>query len=82
MLLLFIRIQQKIKHHSYDIVMLEPKSTAEMVSGDNLTESTKSLSALKPTIGEIHDRSEHEKDSPNKTSMKNILYEPGNYMTS
>ena len=63
--------------------MLEPKSAAEMISSDNLTESAKSLSALKPTIDEIHDRSEHEKDSPNKTSMKNILYEPGNYiMTS
>ena len=54
-----------------------PKSAAEMISVDNLTESTTSLSALKPTIDEIHDCSEHEKDSPNKTSMKNILYETG-----
>ena len=54
-----------------------PKSAAEMVS-----ESTKSLSALKPTIDEIHDRSEQEKDSPNKTSIKNVLYEKGKLATT
>ena len=57
--------------------MLEPKSAAEIISVDNLTESTTSMLALKPTIDEIHDRTEYEKDSPNKTSMKNALYEPG-----
>ena len=55
----------------------KPKIAAETVSIDNLTESTTSMSALKPTIDEIHDRSEHEKDSPNKTSIKNVLYEKG-----
>ena len=57
----------------------KPKIAAETVSVDNLTESTTSMSdsALKPTIDEIHDRSEHEKDSPNKTSIKNVLYEKG-----
>ena len=60
-----------------------PKSklAAETVSVDNVTESTKSLSALKPTIDEIHDRSEQEKDSPNKTSIKNVLYEKGKLAT-
>ena len=46
-----------------------PKLAAEMVSGD--------MSALKPTIDEIHDHSEQENDSPNKTSIKNVLYEKG-----
>ena len=55
----------------------KPKIAAETVSVDNLTESTTSMSALKPIIDEIHDRSEHEKDSPNKTSIKNVLYEKG-----
>ena len=32
---------------------------------------------LKPTIEDIHDSSENENDTQNKTSMKNILYEPG-----
>ena len=53
----------------------KPKLAAEMISGDNLTESTKSLSALKPTIDEIHDRSEQEKDSLNN------LYEKGKLAT-
>ena len=44
-----------------------------------VAESARCSLLLQPTIDEIHDRSEHEKDSPNKTSMKNILYEPGNY---
>ena len=43
----------------------------------NPTESNTSLLALKPTIEDIHDRSENENDTPNKTSMKNVLYEPG-----
>ena len=55
------------------MVMPNPKSAVES--------ATSSL-AIIPTIDEIHDRSEHEKDSPNKTSMKNVLYEPGIYMTS
>ena len=55
----------------------KPKIAAETVSVDNLTENTTSMSALKPTIDEIYDRSEHEKDSPNKTSIKNVLYEKG-----
>ena len=49
----------------------------EMVPDPNPTESKTSLLALKPTIEDIHDRSENENDTQNKTSMKNILYEPG-----
>ena len=37
----------------------------------NLSES-KSSSLLNSTIEDIHDRSENEKDTPNKTSMKNV----------
>jgi hypothetical protein len=36
-----------------------------------------SLLALKPTIDEIHDRTENEENTENKTSMKNALYVPG-----
>ena len=36
-----------------------------------------SFLALKPTIDEIHDRTENEENSENKVSMKNVLYEPG-----
>ena len=43
----------------------------------NPSESRASSLALNPTIEDIHDRSENEKDTPNKTSMKNMLYEPG-----
>ena len=50
------------------------KSTAEMVQADPPESKT---SSLKPTIEYIHDRSENEEDTPNKTSMKNVLYEPG-----
>ena len=41
------------------------------------SENKLSLLALNSTIDNIHDRSENEKDTPNKTSMKNVLYEPG-----
>ena len=61
--------------------MPKPKLAAEMVSGDNLTESTTSMSASKVKIDEIHDCSEQEKDAPNKTSesIKNALYEKGKF---
>ena len=36
-----------------------------------------SFLALKPTIDEIHDRTENEENTENKVSMKNVLYEPG-----
>ena len=48
-----------------------------MVPDPDPSESKRSLLALKPTIEDIHDRSENEKDAPNKTSMKNALYESG-----
>ena len=38
--------------------------------------------ALKPTIDEIHDRTENEENTENKMSMKNVLYEPGKYVSS
>ena len=53
----------------------KPKSATEMASAPR--ESKTSSLPLKPTIEDIHDRSENEKDTPNKTSMKNVLYEPG-----
>ena len=65
---LFTRKQQKLKGQSYEMVDTKSKPVAES--------ATSSL-ALQPTIDEIHDRSELEKDSPNKTSMMNVLYEPG-----
>ena len=58
---------------------LENKNSvdSEMVPDPDLPESKTSSLALKPTIEDIHDRSENENDTPNKTSMKNVLYEPG-----
>ena len=53
----------------------KPKPAAKMVSSSNLTEST----LLKPTIEDIHDRSENAENAENKLSMKNVLYEPGKY---
>ena len=38
-----------------------------------------SFLALKPTIDEIHDRTENEENTEKKISMKNVLYEPGKY---
>ena len=57
---------------------LENKNSvdSEIVPDPDLPES---LLALKPTIEDIHDRSKNEKDTPNKTSMKNVLYEPGTW---
>ena len=46
---------------------------AKMVQADPSENSIE----LKPTIEDIHDHSENENDTQNKTSMKNILYEPG-----
>ena len=51
----------------------KPKSMVMMGQAD----PSESNIELKPTIEDIHDRSENEKDTQNKTSMKNILYEPG-----
>ena len=60
---------------------LENKNSvdSEMAPDPDLPESKASLLALKPTIEEIHDRSENERDTQNKTSMKNFLYEPGQW---
>ena len=51
-----------------------PKLTVKMVQADPPESKT---SSLKSTIEDIHDRSENEKDTQSKTSMKNALYEPG-----
>ena len=40
-------------------------------------ESKTSSLALKPTIEDIHDRSKNEENTQSKTTMKNVLYEPG-----
>ena len=55
----------------------KPKLSTGMASAHRESESKTSLLPLKPTIEDIHDRSENEKDTPNKMSMKNVLYEPG-----
>ena len=52
------------------------KSTNETAVPEHPESKTTSL-ALKSTIEDIHDRSENKKDTPNKVSMKNVLYEPG-----
>ena len=54
----------------------KPKSAIETAVPEHPENKTTSL-ALKSTIEDIHDRSENEKDTPNITSMKNVLYEPG-----
>ena len=73
---LIYRKQQRLKQHTYEMVSKlqneKLKSTTEMVP-DPLENKLNLL----PTIEDIHDRSENEKDTPNKTSMKNVLYEPG-----
>ena len=55
----------------------KPKPATKMASAPRESQSKASIVPLKPTIVEIHDRSENEKDTPNKTTMKNVLYEPG-----
>ena len=56
----------------------KPKSMIKTVISEHPKGKTTSESlALKSTIEDIHDHSENEKDTPNKVSMKNILYEPG-----
>ena len=76
------RKQQKSIDHSYDVVSdLENKksdSVIEMVPNPPETE-TSSFTLTKSTIEDIHDRSENDKDTPNKISMKNVLYEPGKF---
>ena len=54
----------------------KPKPSTEVVS--NPPQSKTSSLALKLTIEDIHDRSKNEEHTQSKTSMKNILYEPGN----
>ena len=58
----------------------KPKSSTGMASVHR--ESKTSSLPLKPTIEDIHDRSVNEKDTPNKMSMKNVLYEPGKWKVS
>ena len=73
-LILIIRKQQGQKHQSYEMVP-KLKQATEMASIH--PESKTSSFALKPTIEDIHDRSENEENTQSKTSMKNVLYEPG-----
>ena len=54
----------------------KPKPSTEVVS--NPSQSKTSSLALKLTIDDIHYRSENEEHTQSKTSMKNVLYEPGN----
>ena len=81
-LLILYRKQHRPKQHEYEMVSnleeKKPKLTVE-TAVPNPPESKTSLLALKPTIEDIHDHSENEKDTPNKTSMKNALYEPGQH---
>ena len=66
-------------NHSYDIVndLVNKKPVQVIEMFPNPSESKSSSLPLNPTIEDIHDRSENEKDTPNKMSMKNVLYEPG-----
>ena len=54
----------------------KPKSTIETAFPEHPESKATSL-ALKSTVEDIHDHSENEKDTPDITSMKNVLYEPG-----
>ena len=66
-------------NHSYDNVndLVNKKLVQAIEMFPNLSESKSSSLSLNPTIEDIHDHSENEEGTPNKTSMKNILYEPG-----
>ena len=70
------RKRQKLMNNSYnDLVNEKPVQAIEMFP--NPPESKSSSLSLKPTIEDTHNRSENEEDTPDKTSMNNILYEPG-----
>ena len=66
-------------NHSYDIVndLVNEKPVQAIEMFPNLSESKSSSLPLNSTIEDIHDCSENEEDTPNKTSMENVLYEPG-----
>ena len=74
----FIRKRQRLKSQPYEMTsdFPKPKPSTEVVS--NPPESKTSSLALKLTIEDIHDRSKNEEHTQSKTSMKNVLYEPGN----
>ena len=55
----------------------ESKLAVEMGPEPSPPECKTSLVQLKPTIEDIHDRSENEENTASKTSMKNVLYESG-----
>ena len=67
------------KQHAYETVSnlqsKKPKLTIEMVPDTPENKMNKL-----PTIDDIHDRSENEKVTTNKTSMMNVLYEPGRFI--
>ena len=67
------------KQHAYETVSHlqseKPKPTTEMVP-----DTPENRIDILPTIEDIHDRSENEKDTQNKTSMNNVLYEPGRFI--
>ena len=71
---LYFRKRQKLVN--FNTSDLENMNSSETVP---YPESKTSSLALKPTIEEIHDRSENEEDTASKMSMKNVLYEPGKY---
>ena len=67
------------KQHAYETVSnlqsKKPKSTIEIVP-----DSPENKINKLPTIEDIHDRSENESVTTKKTTMKNILYEPGRFI--
>ena len=70
---------KKLMNNSYDIVndLVNEKPVQAIEMFPNLSENKSSSLPLYPTIEDIHDCSENEEDTPDITSMANILYEPG-----
>ena len=66
-------------NNSYDIIndLVNEKPIQAIEMFPNLSENKSSSLLLNPKIEDIHDCSENEKDTPDITSMKNSLYEPG-----
>ena len=73
--LLSFRIQRKPLKQTYAIV--DDLGNKNPIENSDPPESKINSLALKSTIEDIHNRSENEKDTPNITSMKNVLYESG-----
>ena len=77
--IILYRKQQRPKQHAYEMVSNlqneKPKPAIEMVP-----DPPENKINVLPAIKDIHDRSETEKDTQNKTPIKNALYEPGIYI--